>query len=61
MRNLLNVATAFAAGAAAMYCVDAARSRRLMSAEQPSDEQLRDRIKARLPDLVSQPDASTSK
>jgi len=57
MRNLLNVATAFVAGVAAMYCVDAARSRRLLSVEQPSDEQLRERIRARLPDLVSQPDA----
>jgi osmotically-inducible protein OsmY len=56
--SLLNLATAFVAGAAAMYCVDAARSRRqLLSAEHPSDAQLRDRIKARLPELVSQPDA----
>jgi len=57
MRTLLNVVTAFVAGAAAMYCVDAARSRRHLSVERPSDAQLRARIKARLPDLVSQPDA----
>jgi osmotically-inducible protein OsmY len=57
MRTLLNVVTGFVAGAAAMYCVDAARSRRHLSSERPSDAQLRERIKARLPDLVSQPDA----
>jgi hypothetical protein len=57
MRTLLNVVTAFVAGAAAMYCVDAARSRRHRSSELPSDAQLRERIRARLPDLVSQPDA----
>ena len=57
MRTLLNVVTAFVAGAAAMYCVDAAISRRHLSSERPSDAQLRERIKARLPDLVSQPDA----
>jgi osmotically-inducible protein OsmY len=57
MRTLLNVVTAFVAGAAAMYCVDAARTRRVLSSERPSDAQLQERIKARLPDLVSQPDA----
>jgi osmotically-inducible protein OsmY len=56
MRTLLNIATAFVAGAAAMYCLDAARSRRY-SSERPSDAQLSERIKAKLPDLVSQPDA----
>ena len=57
MRSLLNVVTAFAAGAAAMYCVDAARMSRRHSSERPSDAQLRERIKARLPELVSHPDA----
>jgi len=57
MRTLWNVAAAFAAGAAAMYCVDAAMSRRRLLPERPSDAQLREHIKARLPDLVSQPDA----
>jgi osmotically-inducible protein OsmY len=37
--------------------VDTVRSRRHLSAERPSDAQLRERIKARLPHLVSQPDA----
>ena len=57
MRTLLNVVTGFVAGAAAMYCVDTAISRRRRSVERPSDAQLRERIKARLPDLVSRPDA----
>jgi osmotically-inducible protein OsmY len=57
MRTLWNVAVAFAAGAIAMYWVDAAMSRRRLSTEGPSDEQLRERIKARLPELVSQPEA----
>jgi osmotically-inducible protein OsmY len=57
MRTLWNVAAAFAAGALAMYCVNAAMSRRHVPAERPSDAQLRERIKARLPELVSQPDA----
>ena len=57
MRSLWNVAAAFAAGAVAMYCVDAAMSRRRLETERPSDAQLRERIKARLPALVSQPDA----
>ena len=58
MRTLWNVAAAFAAGAVAMYCVDAAMSRRHRpTIERPSDAQLRERIKARLPELVSQPDA----
>jgi hypothetical protein len=57
MRTLLNVVTGFVAGAAAMYCVDAARTSRRHSSERPSDAQLRERIKARLPELVSQPDA----
>lgn len=57
MRSLWNVAAAFAAGAVAMYCVDMAMSRRRLATERPSDAQIRERIKARLPDLVSQPDA----
>lgn len=57
MRHLWNVAAAFAAGAVAMYCVDTALSRRRISIERPSDAQLRERIRARLPELVSQPDA----
>ena len=57
MRVFLNVATALVAGAAAMYCVDTAISRRRLSTERPSDAQLRERIRAKLPELVSQPDA----
>jgi osmotically-inducible protein OsmY len=58
MRSLWNVAAAFAAGAAAMYCVDAAISRnRAGAADRPTDAQLREQIKARLPELVSQPEA----
>jgi osmotically-inducible protein OsmY len=57
MRILLNVVTGFVAGAAAIYCIDSMRSRRHFSSERPSDAQLRERIKAKLPDLVSQPDA----
>src|SRR5688572_30744600 len=57
MRTLLNVLTGFVAGAAAIYCLDTAKSRRRFLSERPSDAQLRDRNKARLPDLVSQPDA----
>jgi osmotically-inducible protein OsmY len=58
MRPLWNVAAAFAAGAVAMYCVDAAISRRrIETTERPSDDQLRERIRARLPALVSEPDA----
>jgi len=57
MRTLLNVVTGFVAGAAAVYCLDAARTSRRHSSERPSDAQLRERIKARLPELVSQPDA----
>lgn len=57
MRHLWNVAAAFAAGAMAVYYVDLAMSRRLLSAERPNDAQLRERIRARLPELVSQPDA----
>lgn len=57
MRPVWNVVAGFAAGAAAMYCVDALMSRRQIAIEQPSDAQLRERIRARLPDLVSEPDA----
>ena len=57
MRHLWNVAAAFAAGAVAMVWLDMAMSRRRLSIERPSDAQLRERIKARLPELVSQPDA----
>lgn len=57
MRPVWSVAAAFVAGAAAMVWVDTAMSRRRSSPEQPSDAQLRERIKARLPDLVSDPNA----
>lgn len=57
MRSEWNVAAAFAAGVVAMYFVDAALSRRRISAASPSDSQLRERIRARLPELVSEPNA----
>ena len=57
MRSLWNVAAAFTAGAVAMYLVDAVLSRRPIATGQPSDAQLREQIQARLPDLVSQPEA----
>ncbi len=57
MRTLWNVAAAFAAGALAMYWVDTAMSRKRPSTERPTDAQLRELIKARLPELVSQPEA----
>ncbi len=55
--SLLNVAAAFAAGAAAMYCAERAIARRRPGPQSPTDAQLCEHIKARLPDLVSQPDA----
>ena len=55
--NLLNVVAAFAAGAAAVYWLDAAIARRRVAMDKPNDDQLRERIRAKLADLVSDPDA----
>jgi len=57
MRPVWNVVAGFTAGAVAVFCVDALVSRRQTAGEQPSDAQLHERIRARLPDLVSEPDA----
>jgi hypothetical protein len=53
---LLNVIAAFTAGAVATYLIGDAVLRR-REAPPPTDEQLRDMVRARLADLVSYPDA----
>lgn len=57
MRPVWNVAAGFAAGVLAVYFLDVATSRKRDSPERPSDTELRERIRARLPALVSEPDS----
>ncbi len=53
---LLNAAAAFTIGAAVTYFIGLALIRRRAGLP-PSDEQLREHIRSRLPDLVSHPEA----
>lgn len=56
MNPFANVIVSFAAGALAAWCVTRMLRRRRMPVRY-TDAQLRERVRARLPDLVSHPDA----